>query len=206
MDVYDSSKWLFFVLKSIGLAPYSVDYKTCQFKMKFVNYLTFAVSIDVTLSLLVIQLIYNQECYFETGVQSKFLEGLWQNSYRFQHFLALFVLVFNFTRITNIENFMSFLHKFDQMIDKMDWQFKAKQIKTFSLFVLCIASATMLTVTIVVGFLLYPITLDQGLFSILTNSITYALVTELFMLISIQFIVSAYAVITRLEALTNNIR
>lgn len=206
MDIYESSKWLFFVLKSLGLAPYSVDRKTRQFKMNLGNYLIVMISFVVSVLLITFELIYTPSYYFETGIQSQFLEAIWRYAYFFQQMLAVFILGFNASRRQNVENLMSLLHNFDQTIEKLGWQFKAKQTKTINLLMLYVVAAILLAAVIFYGTSIIPETQQLGIMPMILNSVTYAIVSQFFLFVSIQFILSANAIVTRLDAMINNIR
>jgi hypothetical protein len=72
MDVYSSSKWFFIVLRLIGLAPYSVDEKTREFKMKLINKIILIFSFSTYLTLAVVQVALVKMGYVITDVESNF--------------------------------------------------------------------------------------------------------------------------------------
>lgn len=205
-DIYSSSKFICYILKLFGLAPFGFDKKTRKIKMSLVNYVEFAVTCSFWIFLTYLQLENQQEYKFDTGVQSKLLDGLCQYQFLIQHFLATFTVVFTLLKRKNVENFLKFIFKFDQIVHRLDWKFKVVHSKyTFvglvlvSFFVIITNKAIFIYILKIFG------EHNAGIISLL-KVFNICIVTEFNLILSMQFMFSTFCVYARLTSLTRNFR
>lgn len=206
--VYQSSGALFYMLKFLGLAPYSFDYKTLTFKMGLSNYLTLFIPAACSAYFF----FFSVNCFihesYESGVQSKFVDQLWQWSYLLQHLFAFATILFNFFKRKHIENFLKLIHKFDKNLEHLGWKFKVKNSNLCNLFVLCVQLffLCLIIVYCLVSINMIDIRGNVSNFVKVVRMLAYQLMNQFYFMVSIQFILSAYLICSRLKVLMKNVR
>lgn len=199
---------MFYILKFLGLAPYRFDRENFSFKMDLNNYITLVVSILVWVLMARFQLKNFSQKNYETGVQSKLLDHLWRYIYMMQPVLAVMSVIYNFSKIKNVEKFMKSIFNFDHIIEKFDWNVKVKHSKYPALVALifsCFITVGYSLTTVYVFKIYEQIVMMNEPFKTLRN-VTYVAVHAFYVMLSMQYILSTYCVYTRLHALIQNIR
>lgn len=199
-NIYESSKFLFIILKSLGLAPYTFEEKSRKLKMGFANYVHFFISIIIWITFTVIQTSRFRLEVMDSGVKSKFLDRLWQYQYLFQYYLVTFTVIFNLLKRKHVERFLQFIFKFDEILLRYGCELKTANIRQSIVFVVFIVSVTMTSTYMII----FTILEEELKFYHIIKSLAYVSVTEFFFVISLQFINSAACVCYRLKALTKN--
>lgn len=199
-NIYESSKFLFIILKSLGLAPYTFDEKSKKFVMRFANYVHFFISIIIWILFTVIQTSRFKSEVMDSGVKSKFLDRLWKYQYLFQYYLVTFTVIFNLMKRQHVERFLKFIFNFDEILFRYGCELKPANIRPSIVFVVFIVSVTMTSTYMTIFTILDG---ELKLYHII-ESLAYISVTEFFFVISLQFVCSAFCVYYRLKALTKN--
>lgn len=202
-SIYDSSKFFYVFLKLLGHAPYSFCKKSRQLKVKVWNILEIILSLSIWIALLRIKSVEFRGSYEGTGVQSILLDGLWQSQYMLQYYFAIFILIFNVWKKNHIGNFLLLILNFDEALVRHNWKFKAENFSPTTIFIALLSSTLLISVYGVSTFYFQLKTLrllDVG------KIIAYVAVCELFLIVSLQFILSTYCVYARLKVLKKNFR
>lgn len=202
-DIYHSAKYLYIVLKFLGLAPYRFDKKSLSFKMGFSNYLVFFLSITIYLSLNVSEFQHFHEYNYDTGIQSHLLDQLWQYQYLLQHVLATSIVIFHFLKRKNVEKYLRLISKFDRMIQGMGWRFKVMTTPN------CYLMFIIVSVVMLWTFQIIALSIDiygEINFIVIVKILSFTTINEFFFMIVLQFVLSTYCVYARLICLMKNIR
>lgn len=209
MDIFCSSKYFYFILKSLGLAHYQFDKKSRSFKTSLSNFLGLIVSIAIWPILFLVSLRMNQKYNYDSGVKLELLDEIWKFQYLLQHILPIFTIIFNFYKRKSIENFMNQIFKFDQKTQQLGWNTKTIHSSILVLvFYLLSAFAIVLHQFIVICFL--KVYGDFGSFIDeiykIVAVLAYVIITEFYLMVSLQFILSSHCVNVRLKLLIKHIR
>lgn len=208
-DVYFSAQFFYYILKSMGLASYQFDAKTQTLKVSCKNYWELIFSIFVWIFLSWITWRNFEVNNMDTGVQSKFLDGLWKDQYKLQHILPIFTILFNFLKRKNIENFLKLIFNFDQTMQRVSNNFNVRHSRCLILgLYLTSAFGIMIQQIIMVYYRnIYGV---YGSFDVEVTKIlrifTYFAISEFYFMISMQFIMSVWYINVRLTTLTKHIR
>lgn len=206
-NIYHSVEYFFYFLKSLGLASYQFDKKSESFKTSFGNYLQLSAAIIIWILLLALQFIDLDEFEYETGVQSSLLEQIWRNLYILKHFLAIFVIIYNFMKRKNVENFLKLIAEFDQTVERLNWKFKVTQFNLlmFAMFVIPAFTIFLYLIVSMYGFEVYGnISINYAVAILRTSD--YIILTEFYLMLSLQFILSSYCIKKRLTTMITNLR
>lgn len=208
-DIYESSKFLFICLKLLGLAPYKVNRKARDFEVKSFNYLELAIALIVWIFFIWVQYESFHLDYAYSGVQSSLVDRIWKFQYVTQHVFAILVLLLNFIKINHIESFLKLIDDFDKNLERLNWKFHAVNVSTVPVMFLFVITSVYIVSQMFVGS--YVIDFFDGnpevySFKYIMNMFAYMLLTVFYLMISLQFILSAHHVNTRLNALRNNIK
>ncbi|CRL03420.1 CLUMA_CG016771, isoform A [Clunio marinus] len=139
---------------------------------------------------------------------SKILSEVFIWQYRFEYFFAIFIIIFNFNKTSQIENFLKSLKSFDEKLEELDWRIKIVHHKSLK-FLICVVMASIIMMLHIA--LAYAMYAYFGIPSINTvvevlKILSDFIVCQFFFLVSLQFISSVACVVTRLTILTNNIK
>lgn len=196
---------MFYISKSLGLAPFCYDKKTLKFEVNCWNYLELTISVFIWIGLSSIEFNDFNENPYDSGIQSELLDQICQYQYLVQYFFTTFTVVFNFFKTRNVEQFLKFIFKFDKTIKKLNWNFKAPNSKYFIIAIYLISSLLLLLYQCAAvfcnafeGFTISVVTVIR-IFS-------YCLVTNFYLIIAMRFSLSANCISRRLKALKINIR
>lgn len=206
MNIYESSKIFFIILKVLGLAPFSFDGKTRRFTLKCLNILLFVASI-IFWSILSYSEILLAMKKNETGSKSKLLDGLWTHAYSIQPFLAMCATAFNCLKMKNVEGFLASIYKFDKSFSRLGWRHETKYLKTFCPLLVMSASTLVYVLYGIVSISFAIKDLDTlGVWLYLRSFLTYVFVSQFFFVVSLQFIFSVCCIHARLSSLAKNIK
>lgn len=206
-NIYNSLKFIYFILKILGLAPYTFDKTSRKLIMnaKASFLMILSITFWIGLSWFNLQRFWTKK--YSIGIQSKLLDNLLHHQYLLQFFFACLIVVFSVLKRKHIENFLDSLFSFDERLRSFKWNFKAPsyQIYTVALFIFTAVSITSyLTMTTLLSTNIRNV--ETGTFKIIGSILSYTAITEFMLMISVQFILSAYLVRSRLRALGMNFR
>lgn len=205
MDIYESSKFFFVILKVLGLASFSFENETRHFIVKFHDILILSLSLAIFFGIFSVQFFI---IFFDSntitdgsnyGSESIALDKLWAALSIVQNFLIVLAVIYNFLKRKNIERFMKSIFEFDKMLGQLQWQHKVKQFKPliavgiFAAPLVVYSTYTLLTADDYAEFWLF----SSG------NSIIIV-VHEFNLFLSAQFILSVCCIIFRLHSLSRN--
>jgi hypothetical protein len=205
-NIYQSTKLFFYTLRAFGLAPYDFDTKTSKIQMKTKNYLILVTSIVIAVLCSWASLHNFIGAAYITGLQSVLLDRIWQTTFLLQNLFAIFVIVFNFLKRQNIENFLIHVEKFDKSLTSLKWEGKSANLKRLKSLML------MFNTSVAVLLIFYTI----SAFFVFENRLSpwmscfkldvFQLTNSFHLLVAIQFVLSVYCIQTRLEVLMENMR
>jgi hypothetical protein len=207
-NFYQSTKLFFFTLRAFGLAPYDFDTKTSKVQMKAKNYLILVISIVIAVVCLWAPIQNFVGNGYVTGMNLALLDRIWQVAFLFECLVAIGVILFNFSRQQNIENFLNFIEKFDQNLTKSKWKGKPDTMRwcdslmaVFVTFVL----AVLIYYTIGIFYIFEDLNhLSPAMSCIKVN--IFGLSHSFLCIVAIQFILSVYCIQTRIKVLVENMR
>lgn len=205
-NIYSSNIGFFYVLKLLGLAPYSFDAKNQKLKVTSTNYLQFAASVAFWIILTFIENLSKARDSYKVGIQSNLLESLWQHQFTLQHFLAIGLIVFSFVNREHVENFLSLVHNFDQHVKKLRWKVQPKQMNVWFPVIFFLLSTVVMTIYTVTVLTLneYKLYFDDE--TQIFRMINYVIMNVFFLMVATQFIMSVACINQRLSVLTGNFR
>ena len=204
-NVYDSLKYFYFILKFLGLAPYTFDHKTKTLRINKSSVAVFVFSLFVAASSCVFVILIGD---YDPDHKYGLLADIWQLQYILQHLFVLFTIIFNFSKIRSLDKLLKSIHSFDEKIESLKWSFKASDrvfnrvLAVFGFASIFMAIYSVLSMIFVVEVFSESIVGVVIIFKILN----YSFVTFFFLAVSIQFIISVNAIKIRLTVLTKNIR
>lgn len=206
-NIYNSLKFIYFILKILGLAPYTFDKTSRKLIMnaKASFLMILSITFWIGLSWFNLQRFWTKK--YSIGIQSKLLDNLLHHQYLLQFFFACLIVVFSVLKRKHIENFLDSLFSFDERLRSFKWNFKAPsyQIYTVALFIFtAVLITSYLTMTTLLSTNIRNV--ETGTFKIIGSILSYTAITEFMLMISVQFILSAYLVRSRLRALGMNFR
>lgn len=207
MEIYDSLKYFFYILRPFGLAPFGFDLKARKLKTKFTNIFNLTCLVP-----LICMIFWHMTAFrfsnSQTGFQSSMLDCLWQYQFMIQHFLAVFVIIFNVLKRRNIEKLLLKLSEFDKRTQKLDWKYKAKDLNPFIMPAIIVCSSTLMTTYLTIG----RFTIDIYKSLVTTHwlyaavALDYVWIQQFFFALSLEFVLSVWSIKTRLKALTKNFK
>lgn len=206
-DIYESSKYIYVCLKLVGLAPYRINRKTRQVRRSVLSYVELVLVLAAWITFASIQTNLFKFKSFNSGAQSSLLEKLWQYLCILQHFLACLIILFNFWKCHHVEKFLNLILNFDDFLQQLNWKLKPAETSPTGLAALIVLTAVvmvlhMINITYIVQVYGDDISFSPAYFFI--NIFSYTLMTEFYLLVSLQFIWSTHNVYTRLQSLTRN--
>lgn len=199
LDIYQESKYFFWILRLSCLAFFKFDEVNKTLKKTFVSHSSFAISIFIW----IILIFYHLKGYQLSDQYSTFLDRLWISQYMVQKILIVVVIIFSYCKTNRIEGFMRALHSFDTVLEKRDGNIRVGNY--YSLLILPVSIAPVATIIIFTVLLKFHSSQLDGLkFSFAETvflAVDYAYGTLFYVLISMQFIASSRCVVNRLDKL-----
>jgi hypothetical protein len=205
-NFYQSTKLFFYTLRAFGLAPYDFDTKTSKIQMKTKNYLILVTSIVIAV-LCSWASLHNLFCEgYVTGIQSVLLDRIWQSTFIVESLAIVCVIVFNYLKRQNIENFLKLIEKFDRTLARLSWEGKPGMMNKCNILMAVFwgSVTVLLTFYTTSAFLVFEDDLSPWMSCFKLN--VFQLTNSFHLLVAIQFILSVYCIQTRLKVLTENMR
>lgn len=198
----------FYTLKFFGLAPYRFNSRTLSFEMGFFNYSILLASLLATVYISRTTIDNFDDKSYESGVQSRFVDNLWRYQNLFQSLMISSTILFNFHKRKHIENFIKLISKFDQILEKLNWKHKSEVFKFLNMINVFLNTlfVFLLVVYIIIGTVLSKNDEMSEKTWTIFKLITYELTCQFYVMVSLQFILSAYCVYARIKVLLHNIR
>lgn len=193
------AKFLFFNLKLLGLAPYNFDNKTRKLRTDCKSYIHLIVSVIIWLAFFGLRILHFQSPKVDSGLKSTILDQLWQILFLIQYFFACITIIYNFLKQHHVEKLLGLIFKFDDSLARLRWS-RPNANSEISIFVVFIASTLFIAVYSVITF-----TLDVGLYETFEyiRMISFFSLHQFYLMLSMQFILSCYCILTRLKVLLN---
>lgn len=204
-NIYRSASYFYYVMKILGMAPYTFDRKCFKFRTTSLDYLRLIGTLAGWIYINFVHIQTYDSRRYKLGIQFKIIDGLWMNCYFFQTFAIPVILFFNFIRRKNVENLLKSIHDFDVRIEKLGLQFKAKQCKTLRY----IAPLGLLILSGILMWLLWRSwtgieNFDRFIFYL--KFLAFVEVLGIYFMICMTFIGSCFCIATRLDVLKNIMR
>lgn len=195
-----TAKLVYCNLKFLGLAPYCFDSKTRKIRVGWKNFVLFAFTLIVWISFTWQRVQYFRTNTTVSGIQSNLLDKIWTYQFLIQYPLACLTIVYNFFKLRHVERFLQSILKFDNSITRSGWSIASDNpdilffvaILLMNIFILCYCLLTFM--------------FDGGLHEIsrYVRMLSFFSFNLFFAMLSIQFIYSAFCILTRLKVLTTN--
>lgn len=206
-NIYNSLKFIYFILKILGLAPYTFDKTSRKLIMNAKASLLTILSIIVWIAFAWFTLHMFWTKKYSIGVHSRLLDNLLHLQYFLQFLFACFIVVFSGWKRKQVENFLDSIFSFDESLRSFKWNFKAPsyQIYIVGLFIFTAVSIPSYLTVIALLSTDYE-NFEIGTFILVGNILSYTGIIEFMLMICVQFILSACLVRRRLRALGMNFR
>lgn len=201
-NIFNSAKIFYYILKSLGMANFTFDFKTGKLKVKILDYLRLIVTIGLLLSE-----FHNQAVEYSTGkvhkgmsIGSSFLDKIWQHQFMIQLLLLVMVVIVDLCRCHHIEKFMILIKDFDDTTGHIpSWPKKIVHSKWTSFYIFL--SILFLLVTPFIPFFFHPKIETFFDFKFVYNHVTATLKSLMLLLLIMKFHLSIYCIRVRLEVL-----
>lgn len=200
-SIYFSAQFNIKILKILGLASYSLDMDSFKIKTGVRNYFEFFLAVLIWIALFCRQWKASHDIPVEVGARSFILDNLWLYNYLFQHLLAIVTVIFNFIKRQHVGKFLWLVYSFDHKVHQLGWKFNVEHSRIFNP---CFILATFVfnLVYIITTVFIFDLYKDRN-FEMwnLFNLLSYVVITEFYLVLYMQFILSTYCIYTRLKAL-----
>lgn len=197
-----SVKFLFFNLKLLGLAPYNFDSKTRKLRTGYKSFIHLMASVIIWFAFFG-SLFYDiLMTGLNFGSRSNILDKIWEELLLLEYFLACVTIIYNFPKRQHIENFLNLIFNFDDTLTRLRWS-RPNANSEFSVFIVIIASTLFLVIYSVLTF-----TLEKGLYDIhrYIKLINFVSMHLFYLMLSMQFMLGCYCILTRLKVLLKMFR
>ena len=202
-NIYESLSPFYYTSKLFGLASYSLNFKNGKMKTSFISYIMFLFFIAFYLCLFVDMLLDDESTYSPEG-RSIVIYGL-IFLYNFQYLTILLFVIFNFLKRKNVEKFLKLMETFDDHTDKMGWKFRVNHERNYWTSIFWIDLQFILLSVFYVLQMSWVPTVTPALLEFI-SMFFYCILSNTFMLTSLQFIFSVHCVESRFEILNKNTR
>ena len=202
-NIFESLSPFYYFLKLFGLASYSLNFKNGKMKTSFNSYIIFLSSIVIFIMLNLNFLNIDKDQYSTVGRLIVVYGYIF--IYNFQYFTILLIVIYNFLKRRNVEKFLKLLKTFDDHTDKMGWKFKINHERNYWTLIFWIVLHIILF-SIVYILRMFWVQDSEPILEEIINMFCYCIITNAFMLCSLQFIFGAQCVESRFEILNKNAR
>lgn len=205
-DIYFSTQLFYYVLKFMGLAFYQYDKEFKVFQTNLWSYFGVVASTSSWLGLTWMTIKSFQVQSYTTGIGSTYTDNIWKYQFILQHILIIIVIVFNFVKRKKVELFLKRINEFDHIVDKLNWKFKRVTLRYVTVVLCAVSSLLILTIQLFEIFV-YEIFGEVPRRILATVQLfDYILLSEFYLVLSLQFILSTHHIKIRLVALKQNVR
>lgn len=195
-NIYKSISPFHNLIKLFGLAPYDLNLKTGKITLRWIHYLM------LLLSFIWGQyMIYLSFTQIEYDLSTSIMNRGWKLHWELEVVLTVPIIIFNILKRKHLEKFLSLLHEFDELIKKFNWKYQinhatGRNVLMFTIFLrFCFMT-----------FLIVNTFSNEMSITEMTRFTIFLYINETYVLISSQFIFSAYSIVSRFKVLNKNIR
>lgn len=195
-NIYKSISPFHNLIKLFGLAPYDLNLKTGKITLRWIHYLM------LLLSFIWGQyMIYLSFTQIEYDLSTSIMNRGWKLHWELEVVLTVPIIIFNILKRKHLEKFLSLLHEFDELIKKFNWKYQinhatGRNVLMFTIFLrFCFMT-----------FLIVNTFSNKMSITEMTRFSIFLYINETYVLISSQFIFSAYCIVSRFKVLNKNIR
>ena len=198
-NIFTSISPFYNLIKPFGLACYNLNLKTGKITLRWINYL-----------MLLLSLIWCQYMTYLSFTESQYPLGSsiisrgWKLHWMLEVILTIPIILFNFLKRKHFEKFLILLHEFDELIKQFNWKYHINHAKGRNVLMLTMFLRFCFICFLIV-YVFTNILLFISYFEIL-RFIIFLYINETYVLISSQFIFSAYCIVSRFKVLNENIR
>lgn len=205
-EVFGSNRVFFSILKVLGLASYDLD-RSGKLKTGLKNYAWFLGTLIFWSGMCWLQLERLKRISMKSGIQSKILDHLWRYQYLLQHFIAVFVIIHNFTLRNSVENFLEKVKEFDKLAKNFNWVDRSLRLRPTLIALLLICSLVIVSTYYLISHYLFIFSDERELTLVKSLQIVAnVFVIEFFLMLSLQFIFATQCIISKITLLSDKIR
>jgi hypothetical protein len=203
-NIYKLVAYFYYVLKILGMAPYTIDWKFHVIKTTFWDLARlFGALIFWSYIIIVHTRTYDLPRY-RSGINFKIVDTLWQNNYAYQNFTIFIIIIFNYLKRKNVKKFLKLICIYDRHIKKLGWQ-PAESTSVFSYIIP--TAALILTILSIRSISIAWRGIDTWeKFNGYIKTISFAQILAIYFMIEMVFIGSCCCISSRLTVLTINMR
>lgn len=199
-NIYESLRPLYYILKIFGLAPFHINFKNEKMKTTFIDYLSFIAFI--CFYIFIIFSIYSVATGTYSPEGRSILIVGYEFVYAYQFVLSFGIFMFNFFTRHKIDAFLKLIAKFDETIEKMNWNFKINHLKNYRCLFIWFGFNLITITSLYVLQVCFVTPYDDALDFIYMFIFTYVSQTNL--LTIFEFVFSTYCVQSRFDILNKN--
>lgn len=203
-SIYQSSVYLYYIMKIFGMAFFGVDGKFHKFQTSCFHYLGVFVFVGYWIYQNI--LYFDTQIYYESGLNYRIIESIWRNVYAFQNLSIIPIILFNFIKRKHLENFLQLIEKFDSQMEYLEWENRVGISKIF-----CFLPFFPIPTMIVNHVILLSLNLSEIYFMhppyvYHVKFVAYLTLMEIFFIICYIFVGSCYCICCRINALIESMR
>ena len=202
-NIYESISPFYYYLKFFGLASYSLNFKNGQIMTSFISYIMNFSFVVLYLLFFGNFLLVDESTYLPEG--KPILIYGFMFAYSFQYIIISFILIYNFLKRKNVEKFLKLLKTFDDHTDKMGWKFKVNHERVYWTSIFWFFLQFILLSVAYVLQMAWVAAVEHVLKDFI-EMFCYCIITNTFILCSLQFIFGVHCVESRFKILNKNAR
>lgn len=205
-NIYQLFRPFFFIVKSLGLACYTLESKTKSLKATQCDKFLFVLASSLWSVTAWIQVTRVYHVDYDNGIESEIIDSVWYYQYNITHFFGLGLVIFSFKTRIIVEKILKIFFDIDAKLKSLGWQFRS-QNRFFYVVLLSYIACAIGTTTFAVTYAIHEEwLLKQSVTSIAFNIFESCCILLFYLVVAQQLIICAFYVQTRLKAISINLR
>lgn len=196
----------FYIVKSLGLACYTVDTKTKCLRTTCFDKLLLVCTSSVWILSVFIQVSRITSVEFDFGIDSIIIDTLWYYQIVFQHYLGLGVVIFSFTQKAVVEKCLKTIFDFDEKLKNLGWHTKSEKRLFITVVLAFIAGLIATSIYAIIFVIKEEWSKQLAVASIVYNTADSCYILFFFLAIAQMVIISVFCIRDRLTSIIINLR
>jgi hypothetical protein len=203
-SIYQSSVCIYYVLKLVGMAHYSVERNSKVFTVSCWHYLSLALFTTYWIAQCVLR--YKTEHRHDSGLNYQIVESIWKYVFAFQFFCTIPIIFFNFVKRKHVEDFLRLIEKFDVDVEQLGWKNEVEIGRFYKFLPLVPMPIIIINHVIMVYFEFTENIVFNPSYIYHIKFVAYLGMMEMFFLICYIFIASCFCIYRRIDCLCQIMR
>lgn len=205
-DIYQLGRPFFCIVKSLGLACYTFNFKTKCFRAtRFDKFLLFiSLSVWLVTSLIHISRVCHVE--YDSGIESQIIDSVWFYQFILTHFFGFWLVVFSFKQRSVFEKLLKTIFDVDEKLKCLGWRVNS-QNKLFKTAVLSYLGFFLVTTSFTALTAIEDNWSEKlSVMTIVFNVYECCYIMLFYLVVAKMLIISAFCVRDRLTVIITNLR